>query len=313
MSNIQNDSVLSEIESLAVDVVSGAGEILRGYFGSSITVEYKSENHGDPVTVADTDSQAYIEQRIFERFPDHEVLGEEDKKSKGFPAPDFVWIIDPLDGTKNFLNGFPVYACSAGVLYRGEPVVGAIYLPWPNEAGSMVIHSRKGEGSRFGQDDMTVLDAGVPLANRLTGLPASLGSSYKPTKNDKARVGEARVVGSIAYEMAMTAIGVFQHSIIAGGRIWDVAGGSSIILGAGGQVLVGIPKKKRLGVLGVNTKWQRLESFFPKFERGITTLEEMRSWAAPLVVGSPKVTEAVATSLSVKSGVTGRVRRALNL
>ncbi|HCH10345.1 MAG TPA: inositol monophosphatase, partial [Dehalococcoidia bacterium] len=67
--------------------------------------------------------------------------------------PDFLWVLDPLDGTKNFLHGLPVYACSVGVLYKGAPVAGAVFVPWPVEGGGIVFHAHKGGGA-FADSEM---------------------------------------------------------------------------------------------------------------------------------------------------------------
>ena len=130
-----NETLARELEETAVLLARGAGEILSAYFGVQILVEYKDEHQRDPVTEVDKKAQEYLVKEITERFPDHGILGEEDADDSESPAPDFLWVLDPLDGTTNFLNGLPVYACSVGLLYRGRPLVGALYLPWPKPAG----------------------------------------------------------------------------------------------------------------------------------------------------------------------------------
>jgi len=130
-----NDSLNINIEKTAIKISIGAGRILSKHFGKIQTVEYKGSGKSDPVSLADREAQDYIKENIATHFPDHGVLSEEDEDiDRGAdPAPDYLWIIDPLDGTKNFIAGLPIFGCSVGVLYRGTPIAGAIYLPLPEE------------------------------------------------------------------------------------------------------------------------------------------------------------------------------------
>ena len=98
------------------------------------------------MTSVDKASQEYLSSEIAKRFPGHGILGEEgaNDAESDTPAPDFVWALDPLDGTTNFLNGLPLYASSIGVIHRGVPVAGALFIPWPNSRGGFVLHSQPG-------------------------------------------------------------------------------------------------------------------------------------------------------------------------
>ena len=128
MTQRPDDRLLEQIESRAVELARGAGAILSRYFGASLSVEFKDDRGRDPVTNADTEAQDYLTSGIMESFPDHGILGEEDDKdeaSDARTAPDFLWVLDPLDGTKNFLHGLPVYASSVGVMYRGRAGCGS--------------------------------------------------------------------------------------------------------------------------------------------------------------------------------------------
>ena len=107
------DQTLAEIEAFAVEIAAEAGKILGRHFGRSLKIEYKDKRESDPVTDADHESQSFLVEAITKRFPEHGILGEEDDEEKQedtSPAPDFLWVLDPLDGTKNFLHGLPIYA-----------------------------------------------------------------------------------------------------------------------------------------------------------------------------------------------------------
>ena len=306
-----NEALLAEIEEQALDMARGAGDILRGYFGTRLAVEYKDERQSDPVTVADRESQEYLVKRISESFPGHGIVGEEDEDKKDSAAPDFVWVVDPLDGTKNFLSGLPVYACSIGVLHRGAPIAGAIYIPWPGEVGGIVLHARKGGGAYADKEPISVVEADTPASNRLTALPGSFGGTYRTSGRMRGRAGELRVTGSIAYELAMTATGVLQYAVTTGARLWDVAGGASILVEAGGAVLVGRSANSRTPLGGNKLDWEELGSFRPSWRSGTTTIDELRRWSAPLVVGSPGVARDVAQNLRRRRHPWRRIGRTL--
>ena len=121
---------LQEIEAASITMAWGAGRILSEQFGKQLSIEYKDKNQLDPVTSADKATQEFLVREITRLFPAHGILGEEgsDETDPAGPAPDFLWVLDPLDGTTNFLNGLPVYASSIGILHRGRPVVrGVVY------------------------------------------------------------------------------------------------------------------------------------------------------------------------------------------
>ena len=141
----------SAVEALAIDLARQAGELLAGRFGTAVAVEYKDESRRDPVTEVDRECQRVISSAIKEAFPSHGFLGEEGGSEDDQVVPDVVWVVDPLDGTKNYTCGLPVYACSIGVLYRGEPVVGAVYLPWPGDGKGLVLHGSAGSGGLRGR------------------------------------------------------------------------------------------------------------------------------------------------------------------
>ena len=223
---------LLEIETAAVTLAWGAGRILSGQFGRQLSIEYKDKNQLDPVTSADKSTQEYLVKEITRLFPSHGILGEEgsDETDPAGPAPDFLWVLDPLDGTTNFLNGLPVYASSIGILHRGRPVSGALYIPWPSPGGGFVLHCRRGGGSKYtlsegGADEsVSVYASEKPVGNRLIGLPGFFVQTTKFGKPVGRNPGELRTTGSIAYELAMTACGVLQYAIIGAPRIIGAPG-----------------------------------------------------------------------------------------
>lgn len=282
----------AEIEAAAVEFARGAGDLLAGHFGRSLTVEYKDKAQQDPVTVADKETQAYLEGQIRRRFPDHGVLGEEDDAAADGDrtAADFLWVLDPLDGTTNFMNGLPVYASSIGVLYRGRPVAGAVYIPWPTaDASGVVVHCHVGGGAFADGERVSVYEADKPRGDRLIGLPGSFGASTRVGKGLKGQpLGQLRVTGSIAYELAMTALGVMQFAVIGAPRMWDMLGGAVAVQEAGGTVMTRLSGRKQ---------WHPLDSLVPTWDDKPPTMAELRKWVAPLVAANPTLAPLIAHNL----------------
>ena len=307
----EDDVLACEIEAAAVEMAQGAGDILAAHFGRKISIEYKDKEERDPVTEVDKACQDYLVGEINRRFPDHSILGEEQseeeaKKAKedagatDRPCGDFLWVLDPLDGTTNFLNGLPVYAVSVGVLHKGRPLAGALFIPWPKPGGGFVLHCRQGGGCFAGEDPVEVYKSDEPVNNRLAGLPGHFSYLTKYGKGLRGKSGEPRTTGSIAYELAMTACGVMQYAVFGAPRMWDMAAGALAVMEAGGTVMTRSPKEKG---------WHVMESFVPTWQEKPPTLKELRRWVAPLVVGNNKVAPLLAANLRSRFHPMAKVRR----
>ena len=279
-----------EIEAAAVEMAWGAGDILSRSFRSQLTIEYKDKNNLDPVTSSDKEAQQYLADAISARFPGHGILGEETsgEEETDDPAPDILWVLDPLDGTTNFLNGLPVYASSIGVLHRGRPLAGALYLPWPNPDGGLVLHCRRGNGCFANDDPVEVFAAEKPVGNRLVGLPGFFPVTTRVRQDWKGSLGEPRTTGSIAYELAMTAMGAMQYAVFGAPRMWDMLGGAIAVQEAKGTVMTRFRGEK---------SWHPLDSLVPAWDEKPPSLKELRRWVAPLVAGNPDLAPLIAHNL----------------
>ncbi|MCH9018417.1 MAG: hypothetical protein IIB89_11735 [Chloroflexi bacterium] len=298
-----DDVLAQEIEQHAVEIARGAGRILAGHFGRQIEVEFKDEHERDPVTAADKETQEYLTAEIAKRFPDHGVLGEEgtkEEKESEEPAKDILWVLDPLDGTTNFMNGLPVFASSIGILYRGWPMAAAMYVPWPNPEGGFVLHCRKGGGCFADDEAVSVYVSDEPVPSRLIGVPGYFGVGQGFTGKLAGKAGEVRTTGSIAYELAMTACGVMQYAVFGAPRMWDMAAGALAVMEAGGTVMTRSPKEKG---------WHVMDSLVPTWQEKPPTLKELRRWAAPLVVGNKQVAPLLAANLRPRFHPMAKVRR----
>ncbi len=283
-----SDELLRDLEAAAVDLARGAGEILAGHFGRQVDVEYKDEDRRDPVTNADKECQEYLTKEIERRFPDHGILGEEGPEDADTPCPDTLWVLDPLDGTTNFLNGLPVYASSIGVLRLGRPAAAALFIPWPKPGGGFVLHCRRGGGCFADDEPVSVFEGQEPEPNRLIGVPGHFGVTNRFSRKLSSKAGEMRTTGSIAYELAMTACGVMQYAVFSAPRIWDMAAGALAVMEAGGTVMIRLPGERR---------WRPLDSLVPFWESQPPSLKELRKWTAPLVSGNSQIAPLMAANI----------------
>ena len=306
-----DETTILEIERHAADIARGAGKILAGHFGHRIEVEFKDDKQRDPVTAADKQTQAYLAAEIARRFPGHGILGEEatdEEKQSEEPARDTLWVLDPLDGTTNFLNGLPVFASSIGVIHRGRPVAAALYIPWPAEGGGFVLHCRRGGGARVSPltgeaeapgEPVKVLETEQPIPNRLIGLPGYFGVANRFSGGIAGKEGELRTTGSIAYELAMVGRGVMQYGIFGAPRMWDMAAGALAVQEAGGTVMTRFKGEKH---------WHPIDSFVPSWEERTPTMKELRAWAAPLVAGNQHLAPLIANNIRRRFSLRAKLR-----
>ncbi len=231
----------------------------------SLTVRYKGPQGSfrDPVSEVDRGVEVLIRARLATEYPTHDILGEEILDRPG-SSHDVVWAIDPLDGTSNFVNGFPMFSATIGVLAHGRPVVGATWCSTSHLLRPGVYHASLGGPLCF--DGQPVLHPMNPtLRRRLAGEP---GISVPNAPWDM------RKTGSAALECAFAAVGLLQFARFASPNIWDVAGGLALARAAGRAIMV----RER-------DRWREFRSF----GRGTDAdkVEVMRDWRRPLIVGEP--------------------------
>jgi inositol-phosphate phosphatase/L-galactose 1-phosphate phosphatase/histidinol-phosphatase len=111
-----------EFEALAHRLADAAGDIQRRYFRSPVSVETKPD--ASPVTIADREAEAVMRELIAAAYPDHGILGEEHGRDR--VDAEFVWVLDPIDGTKSFITGRPLFGTLIALAHHGRPVVGMI-------------------------------------------------------------------------------------------------------------------------------------------------------------------------------------------
>lgn len=270
-----NPAILEEIEAFSVRTAREAGQILLERFNKPLEIRYKGEKNTDPVTKADRISEEYLKQTIKEKYPEHSIVSEEEGISSQNLSP-FTWVLDPLDGTTNFINGLPFFAVSVGVLWKNLPVAGSIYVPVSHRTTEGVYHGYLGSGAYFNDERITVtLES---LKQPLAEMPSQFGSPLRLSGKSRVKPHEIRNLGSIALELALTACGVFQYALFNRPKLWDVVSGIVLVKEAGGVVFAYDEKKKN---------WKTHHEFETEKAEVKTCLETLQDWSSPLIAGTP--------------------------
>ena len=268
-----DDTFLTQVESTAVELARIAGTEIEMMLGRVLAVDYKGAAAGtdiaalrDPVSEVDRNVEILIRARLADRFPGHDILGEESEERPGRES-DFVWAIDPVDGTTNFVNGFPLFAASIGVLHHHVPVAGAVWCSTSHALRPGVYHARAGGMLHF--DEAELGHSGNPAVRRwLAGEPEATPTEGLPW--------DVRKTGSAAIECAFVAAGLLRVARFELPNVWDVAGGLALVRSAGGTILA-------RGSDG----WQEFEAFEEVVHSDLA-LADLRHWRRALIIGEPQ-------------------------
>lgn len=192
----------------------------------------------DLVTDADLGSQRAIREFLSHRFPEHGFLGEEEKTSQPRPGPEAppTWIVDPLDGTTNYVHDCPMYCVSIGLQVVGDMVVGVVLDPSRQE----LFSAAAGQGAWLnGRRLRTSQASRLEDALLATGFPPDLRGQERTLewwRYFSLRTQSLRRTGSTALNMAYVAAGRFDGYWAFDNHAWDVAGGMVLIREAGGRI-----------------------------------------------------------------------------
>lgn len=215
---------MSDIDIAEVREWARAGGVIARHYFNNVAGQRKADRSW--VTQADVEIEQLLRDNIQTRYPDHGIMGEE----QGLYAIDreFVWSIDPLDGTDAFLSGLPIWAVSIGVLRAGEPYLGVVYVPisddcyWADVQGAAYrndtpIHVR--DATTFDRNDWIIVTSRAHIEYQID-FP-----------------GKTRSLGSFATHLCYVARGSALGTIIGSPQLWDIAAGLAILRAAGGVAL----------------------------------------------------------------------------
>ncbi|OEF99251.1 inositol monophosphatase [Vulcanibacillus modesticaldus] len=240
------NSVLKNAKKWAREV----GKIQRQNFRKNNLLINTKSTGIDLVTEVDKLSEEYILKAIKENYPDHQILSEEsgrqDKKS------DYLWIIDPLDGTTNYAQGIPIFVISIALKYQDETVIGVIYAPMLDQ----MFEAIKGQKAYMNGEEIKVgIKKELNQCVLASGFPYDRSSNQDNNANYFAhlvpKVRGLRRMGAAAYDLANVAAGILDGYWELNLSPWDVAAGLLILEEAGGKVIY-LPEKRGISLVAGN-------------------------------------------------------------
>ena len=230
-----SESTLTELDAFVIALNRVAAAAILPLFRGDHGVEDKGEAVFDPVTAADREAEAAIRTLIRNTYPKHGVIGEEYGEDR--PEAEFVWVLDPIDGTRAFIAGLPVWTTLIGLRFQGRPVAGSIGQPF---LGEIFIGDRRGSRLINAKGERAL------ATRRGVGLAASIiattdpGACFDGAERSawSALRGAARLarLGCDAYAYAMVAAGAIDLVAEAGLKCWDIEAAIPVVEGAGGVV-----------------------------------------------------------------------------
>lgn len=229
-------SLLPNWIDMSIEIAQQGGVILKEHWGKLQSIQEKGWA-GDLITEVDRKSEDLIIQQIQKFFPSHSILAEESGQVVIKKEADFLWLVDPLDGTTNYTHQYPLVAVSLGLLYQGQPILGVVYNPIMEEL-YLAAH----------QLGATLNGASIKVS-QVSSLPNSLlgtGFAYNRRETSDTNYAEfcyfthltqgVRRGGSAALDLAYVAAGRLDGYWEQGLKPWDIAAGIVLVKEAGGSV-----------------------------------------------------------------------------
>jgi myo-inositol-1(or 4)-monophosphatase len=222
---------------VAIKAARAAGSIINRASLDLDDLKVGSKGVNDCVTEVDHAAEAVIIKILLEAYPQHAILAEESGKEHGNQQSDYQWIIDPLDGTTNFIHGLPIYAVSIALAHRGVVQQAVVYDPTRND----LYQASKGRGAYLNDRRLRVSKR-TRLKDALvgTGFPFRKGDNVKRYlklfEDVMMQTAGVRRPGAASLDLCYVAAGYYDAFFETGLSPWDVAAGSLIITEAGGLV-----------------------------------------------------------------------------
>ena len=221
----------------AIKAARSAGSIINRASLDIDGLKVSTKSANDFVTEVDLKAEAIIIETLLGAYPGHGILAEESGRAHGMKDSDHVWIIDPLDGTTNFIHGFPVYAVSIALAVRGQVQQAVVYDPTRND----LYYASKGRGAYLNDRRLRVSKR-VRMAECLigTGFPFRQGDNFKRYMQMLELVMQScagvRRPGAAALDLCHVAAGHTDGFFETGLSPWDIAAGSLLVTEAGGLI-----------------------------------------------------------------------------
>ena len=216
-------------------LATAAGETILPFFRTSLSIDNKSTAHDfDPVTEADRAAEAVMRRMIKASFPQHGIVGEEFGSER--EDAEYVWVLDPIDGTKSFISGFPIWGTLIALLHKGMPVFGMMHQPFIGERFSGDNGSAHYSGSA-GERRLAVRRcASLQEATMFTTSPMLMNEDDRAVFGRVEKAARLTRYGGDCYSYCMLAAGHLDLVIETELKPYDIAALIPIITGAGGVV-----------------------------------------------------------------------------
>ena len=222
---------------VAIEAARAAANVIRDAAADPAALQIKQKNPNDFVTQIDLASERTIVGMLLSAFPHHSVRAEESEQAYGTQGAEQEWIVDPLDGTNNFIHGYPAYSVSIALAVAGR-IEHAVVM---DVSRGDVYHASRGSGAFCNDQPIHVSPRSIfQEAMVATSCPARPGPTFARAMQMLGDVmlhtGAIRRSGSAALDLAHVAAGYCEGCFDLGLRAWDVAGGSLLVTEAGGCV-----------------------------------------------------------------------------
>ena len=228
---------LNPMLNTAIKAARAAGAIINRAALDIERVAVTAKSHNDFVTEVDQAAEQAIIDVLLQAYPGHAILAEESGRSRGAKDSEYLWIIDPLDGTTNFIHGFPVYCVSIALAVNGKVEQAVVYDPSRNDLFTATkgrgayMNDRRLRTSKRTQMHECLISTGFPFR------PGDNFNQYLRMMGDvMQRTAGLRRPGAAALDLAYVAAGFTDAFFETGLQIWDVAAGSLLVTEAGGLV-----------------------------------------------------------------------------
>ena len=210
-----------------------AGKILQMGQRQLDQIQIEEKGRGDLVSVVDRRAEEVIKNILLEKFPQHDFLGEEFGETRAqAEESEFCWVIDPLDGTTNFLHGLPQFAVSIGLLKRGKPELGVVYNPATEEW----FTAARGEGAQLNGRKLRVSGRAIVATGFPFRYPDLMPRQYALLQSVLQEIADVRRLGSASLDLCFVAANRVDAFFEMGLKPWDICAGILIAQEAGAIV-----------------------------------------------------------------------------
>ncbi len=217
-----------------IKIAKEAGAVVKEGFGTNFNIEYKT-NESNLVTAIDKASEKLITEFIKKSYPSHGILAEEGGEIKS--TSEYVWVVDPIDGTTNFAHGLPIFSVSIGVQKKGKTIAGVVY-----DVMNDIVYSTELGGGSFANGKKLSVNKNDKLSHAVlvTGFPYNIADNPENALEKFSALTKAsravRRLGSAAIDLCYVARGVFDGFWEVQLHPWDMCAGKLIVEEAGGLV-----------------------------------------------------------------------------